>query len=228
MFCFSYAGGSAQIFKTWGDILPAEIEVCAIQLPGRAGRFREPRYTSVSTAVSALTGEIEHLANKPFALYGHSLGAAMAFEMGLSLEKRGRGPRLVAASGMMSPTNPSKEPAIYHLPDAQFRQKVKEFDGTPKEILEHEELMDLMMPLLKADFTMADTYVYQPGRILSCPLHVHAGTEDPHTDEEGLLDWKNFTSAGFSQKTFQGDHFFVNSLTKPVLEDLAQKLTSLR
>lgn len=226
LFCFTYAGGSAQIYKDWGDTLGEDIEVCGIQLPGRAGRFRDARYTSVDAAVAAIVSEIEHLADRPVALYGHSLGAAMAFEMGLALQAKNKAPHMVIVSGMMSPPNPSLEPAIYHLPDREFREKVKEFEGTPQEILEHEELMDLMLPLLKADFTMADTYTYQQGRVLDCALVAHGGTEDAHTHEEGIVDWKNYTSGPFNHHVFVGDHFFINAIPDQVLAHIKEQLTA--
>lgn len=124
LICFPYSGGSAQIYKDWGRRLE-KIDVCGVQLPGRAGRFREPRYTSVNQAVQALLAEFIAQAQTPYVLFGHSLGAALAFEMGVALERAGCGPRMVIPSGMMGPRKPSLEPAIYHLPDNEFRIKVQ-------------------------------------------------------------------------------------------------------
>ncbi len=227
LYCFPYSGGSAQIYKDWGKSLPGHVDVRGVQLPGRASRFREPRYLSVEEAIQGLLPEFLGTVKAPFVLFGHSLGAALAFEMAHELERAGQPPALLVVSGMMGPRLPSLEPPIYHLPDEQFKAKLREFNGTPHEVLEHEELMDLLLPLLKADFTMADTYTYREGRGVSCPIAAFASTADPHTNAEGVQDWRSYTSGPFSEHHFPGDHFFIHTEEPRLLATLAQYLHRL-
>lgn len=224
LFCFPYSGGSAQIYKNWAAQLPSFVEVNAVELPGRSGRFRDQKFTSVPEAIASLVPDIRPYTNKPFALFGHSLGACLAYEMARALEKEGRTAALVTVSGMMSPENPSDEPQIYHLPDAEFKQKVREYNGTPQEVMAHEELMDLILPILKADFTMADTYTYKEGPKITSSLAALTGTKDPHTNEEGVRGWANYTTGAFTYQLFPGDHFFVNDQETEVLALLSRLL----
>lgn len=227
MYCFPYSGGSAQMYKDWGKGLPAHVDVCGVQMPGRASRFREPRYLSVPEAIEAMLPEFLRTVSEPFVLFGHSLGAALAFEMAHELERADRKPALLVVSGMMGPRQPSLEPPIYHLPDDQFKIKLREFNGTPQEVLEHEELMDLLLPLLKADFTMADTYQYREGRRVTCPIAVFAGVADPHTNAEGIQDWRTYTDAACTEHLFPGDHFFIHTEEQRLLATLGQYLHRL-
>jgi len=224
LICFPYAGGSAQSFKDWASHLPAHTQLCAIQLPGRSSRFTEPLFTSIQSIVEALRHEIKPFLDKPFFFFGHSMGAAISFELTRVLQKEGFQPRRLFPSGRNAPHRPNEREQIHQLPEAQFRDKLREMNGTPPEILAHQELMDLMAPIVRADFTVSESYSFQPGDKLKCPMTAFGGTKDPDVPADSIEAWTEHTTGESSWHMFPGDHFFLNSHRDALLEKIVHYL----
>jgi medium-chain acyl-[acyl-carrier-protein] hydrolase len=212
LFCFPYAGGSAAIFRSWAHDLPDSVEVHALQLPGRAGRIAETPFTDLSSLIAAIGPGTAALLDRPFAFFGHSLGAVVAFELARWLRCQHRLlPEQLFVSGRRAPQVPPRDPPNYAKSDADLIASLHEMNGTPPEILGHEELLGLMLPTLRADFQLVETYVHTPDRPLACPITVFAGAADPETEPAHLEAWRTQTCGRFTLHTIGGDHFFLNS-----------------
>ncbi|HKX28577.1 MAG TPA: alpha/beta fold hydrolase [Blastocatellia bacterium] len=225
MFCFPYAGGSAMIFRRWADSLPPTVQVIPVELPGRGARLKEEPLVSLPVLIDELEPRIHPLLDQPFVLFGHSMGAMIAFELARALRrKHGREPQALLVAGRRAPQIPWTEPVTYDLPRDEFIEELIKLDGTPKEVLEHAELMELMIPLLRADFQLVQTYQYQAGTPLQCPISVYGGLEDHETPREKLLPWKEMTASGFAVQMLPGDHFFIRSNQSQLLELVGREL----
>jgi surfactin synthase thioesterase subunit len=210
LFCFPYAGGSAAIFRNWHKHLPPYIEVCPVQLPGRGSHMMGSPFSSLTPLIEPLARALRPYLDKPFALFGHSMGAVISFELARYLRKRFLPqPLHLFASGRTAPQIPEEGPFDYDLPEPEFIQKLRDLNGTPREVFEHPELMELMIPLLRADFALIQTYVYSPEAPLNIPLTVFGGTEDLEVSQEHLEAWREQTSSSFTLRMLPGDHFFV-------------------
>lgn len=229
LYCFPYAGGAASTFRGWSEALPDEVEVCPVQPPGREGRIREEPLRSMEAFVAALDdGLRDELDGVPHAFFGHSLGAVAAYELARRRRDAGRSePRHLLASAHLAPAMPSREEPIYDLPNPRFRERLEELNGTPKEVLEHPELMELVEPLLRADFEVNETYVHTPGEPLSCPVTAIGGIADEEVSKEDLEHWRDTTTGPFELHMLPGDHFFLNGAAKTeLLRIVARKLLS--
>lgn len=230
LYCFAYAGGHAGVFVPWQAALEPEVEVCGVQLPGRGSRIREPALTSMPTVVDHIAQAIAQQDDDvPFAFFGHSLGALLAFEVARLLQARGlRGPRHLFVSGSEAPTHRGSGRALHLLPDAQLLEEVRQFNGTPLEVLASSELMALMLPMLRADFELATQYAYQPGPPLGMPITVLAGTHDRNGLNAQVEQWGAQTRARCRVQWFNGDHFFINSQQRAVLDCVRDELRGMR
>lgn len=227
LFCFPYAGGGASLFRSWSETLPAQVEVCPVQLPGRENRFREARSTQLMPLVHVLGDVIQPYLTMPFAFFGHSLGAILSFELTRCLRRQGAPlPVYLFVSGHHAPHLPDPKPPIYNLPDPQFLEELRLLNGMPGEVLESAELMELMMPLLRADFAMAETYVYTEDTALSCPISAFGGLTDDEVSQQEADAWRSHTSGAFTLRMLPGDHFFFvkerATLLQAITADLAQ------
>jgi medium-chain acyl-[acyl-carrier-protein] hydrolase len=228
LFCFPYAGGSASVFRTWSSELPAEIEVLPIQLPGRETRLREAPFTHISQLLPKLTEVLRPYMTMPFAFFGHSLGALIAFELTRHLRREGEpGPVHLFMSGHRAPQRPNPDPPIHELPDAEFMEEVRQFNGTPEELLGNAEMMRLVLPFLRADFTIYETYVYTPEEPLDCSISALGGLGDVEVSREDSAAWRELTRGTFSLRMFPGNHFFLNSARRQVVQAVAQDLMRL-
>lgn len=229
LFCFPYAGGGASAFHALAQRLPTEIEVWAVQLPGRENRFAEPAFTCMDSLVSSLAKVLPDYLDRPYAFFGHSMGALISFELARALRREGQIPEpfQLIASAHRAPHLPDPRPAIHKLPNEHFLAKLRRFNGTPEEILQHEELLHILLPLLRADFELCETYVYTADAPLTCPIHVLGGLWDQAVSRESLLAWNELTSGPFTTNFFPGDHFFIRSAQRDVLNCLAQNLLAV-
>lgn len=224
LFCFPYGGGAARAYRPWTQTLPPEIDVCAIQLPGRGNRLREPALTNMSLAVELVGKEIVSLLDRPYAFFGHSMGAILAFEV-VRLLRRGEHqlPTHLFVSGHKAPQIPKTEPFTYNLPEAEFIEELQRLNGTPMEVLEHPDMMQIMLPLLRADFESIQTYLYTHEAPLDCPITALGGLLDPDISRETLEPWREQTTAAFNLRMFPGDHFFLHQEQTRVLRVIAQE-----
>jgi medium-chain acyl-[acyl-carrier-protein] hydrolase len=210
LFCFPYAGGSARVFWDWRNKLPGYVEVCAIELPGRGARLMDPLCTRISTLVDDAIPQILAKRNKPFVLFGHSLGALIAFEIARRLKKgSGIEPLGLIVSGHRAPHLSRTRVPMHVLPESQFLQRLRAYNGTPDEVLQDAGIMEIMLPILRADFTAAETYSFQMQTTLSCPLTAYGGWQDADVGIDELCAWKDHTSGQFILRVFKGDHFFL-------------------
>jgi medium-chain acyl-[acyl-carrier-protein] hydrolase len=227
LFCFPYAGGSSLIYRSWARALPPFVEVVGVQYPGRGTRLLEPSIKKMEPLADGIVAELTPaLQEKPFAFFGHSMGATLAFEISSRLaQQNGPRPLMFFASGRQAPHVPDRDPLTYHLPDDEFVGYLRRLNGTPKEILESEEVMQLLMPVLRADFELIQTYTYQPSPKLQCPLVVFGGIGDADIPRNDLEAWCTLTESTCSVRMFPGDHFFIPSCESMLLQVLARELT---
>jgi medium-chain acyl-[acyl-carrier-protein] hydrolase len=210
LLCFPHAGGGASAFRAWPDHLPADVEVCPVQLPGREQRMLEPAIDRMEPLVDALSEAVRPYEDLPLAFYGHSNGALVAFELARRLRREGRHlPVHLFASGRRAPDVPSSRPNVAHLPDDEFLAEMRELGGTPEEVLQHPELLRLLLPLLRADVALNEAYVFTPEAPLECPITAYGGLSDLKASREEVQAWGRHTSAELVTRFFPGDHFFV-------------------
>jgi medium-chain acyl-[acyl-carrier-protein] hydrolase len=184
----------------------------------------EPPFVDLSCLIAALTEALIPLLDKPFAVFGHSMGALVGHETVRSLRRRNaRMPVHFFASGCFAPHLPDPYP-LHHLPHEEFVRELRHLGGMPKEVLEIQELMDLILPSLRADFTATETYVYKDEPPVSSPISVFGGWRDPLTTEESLEAWRIHTTGYFSMRMFPGDHFFIHSMQRPLLDLIVSEL----
>ncbi len=225
LFCFPYAGGGSLIYRDWSRSLPAQIEVCPVQLPGRGSRMHEKPFTRMEPLVKAVLREIGSYLDKPFAFFGHSMGAVISFEVARLLRREGTAlPVHLFVSGRSAPQLSEPKPPTFSLPDAEFIEELLRLRGTPPEVLNHPGLMQVVLPLLRADFELIQTYAYTDEPPLSIPLTALGGLADVDISRENLAGWRAETTGPFSLRMLPGDHFYLTSNKDLLLRLLAKEL----
>lgn len=224
LFCFPYAGGSSYIFRSWRDRLPKTVEICPIELPGRGIKMKSTPLNQIEPLVKVIALEILPYLDKPFAFFGHSMGALVSFELARFIRCQcNLEPAHLFVSGRRAPQTEDLRAPLYHLPEADFLQELRQLNGTPEEILNNQELMSLLTPVLRADFAVLETYVYSHKAKLNCPISVFGGLQDKEVSVEQLEAWQEQTSNDFNLKMFPGDHFFIDS-SQSFVSELGQQL----
>lgn len=222
LFIFPYAGGAASAFRTWPDHLSPDLEVCPVQLPGREKRIREPLFSNLLGLVKTLVPVLRPSMDIPFAFFGHSMGALIGFELARELRRQGlAGPAYLFVSGRGAPQIPDPEPPLHQLPDGEFIDGLRRYNGTPDAVLQHKELMEILLPILRADFTMSETYTYIPEPPLDCPIMAFGGLEEKLLQRDHVTAWEHQTTRTFHLHMFPGSHFFIHDYR----DDLLQKLS---
>jgi len=225
LFCFHYAGGGASIFQSWSRKLPSDIEVYAVQLPGRETRFGEQPFTSLLPLVDKLREVIYPYINTPYIFFGHSMGALVSFELARTICQRyGKSPKHLFVSGRPAPHIQSSKPQIHQLPPAEFLEEIRLLNGTPDAILNNNELMELIIPVLRADCTVCETYQYQPSKPLTCAITAIGGNLDESVDLHGLQSWQQHTTNNYSLHMLDGDHFFINTCQSKLLQIITKMI----
>ncbi|WP_420130678.1 thioesterase II family protein [Longimicrobium sp.] len=233
LFCIAHAGGGASAFRGWADALPPEVEVCLVQLPGRENRIMETPFERVGPLVEALADAVQPYLTLPFALFGHSNGALISFELARTLRARGRpGPVHLFASGRRAPDVAADSPPIHHLPDAEFLADLQELGGLPAELLAHQELLALLVPTLRADVAIHETYEFAEQPPLACPITAYGGLTDPRVPRGQSEAWARHTAGSFVLRMFPGGHFFLIDdravFLRTLASDLHQVLDAVR
>ena len=225
LFCLPYAGGTASTFRTWPTSVSPSIEVWAIQLPGRETRFYEPRLTRLDELSAILVDVISPHLNLPYAIFGHSMGALIGFALARRLRDQGfPQPQHLFASARRAPQIPRPDPPTYALPEPAFIAELRRLNGTPEAVLQHDELRALMLPILRADFELNETYTYRPALPLACPISAFGGSADPTLTRADLDPWREQTSEGFRLHMLAGNHFFLQSAQAELLHTISQEL----
>ncbi|MDY7014797.1 MAG: alpha/beta fold hydrolase [Cyanobacteriota bacterium] len=228
LFCFPYAGGSARVFRPWANHFSDAIEVCPVELPGRGQQVKQPLLTDLPSLVTVTAIALEPYLDKPFVLFGHSMGALLAFEVARFMRKTHNiEPSSLIISGRRPPQWVDSHPPTYNLPDSELIEKLRWLKGTSRAALEDPELMTLLLPIFRADFSVCETYIYQAQTPLSCPIIALGGWSDPATRHGALRGWREHTSGRFIKKSFPGHHFFIHTAQTRLLKFLDLQLQQL-
>jgi medium-chain acyl-[acyl-carrier-protein] hydrolase len=228
LFCFPYAGGGASVFRHWSAELPQDIELLAVQLPGRETRLREPPLADIAAMVDALAGEIVPFLDRPAAFFGHSMGGLLAFELARRLAQSGTGAvASLFVSARRAPRLPMSEAPLHALDDDAFVAEIqRRYGGIPDGIAQHRDLLALLLPALRADILALETYRYEVGPLLRCPIIGFGGTADVRVRETEMAGWAHETRGPFTRHLIRGGHFFLQSQRSQVLGIVAGALLS--
>jgi medium-chain acyl-[acyl-carrier-protein] hydrolase len=219
LFCFPFAGGSSFTYRAWADALPPSIEVAAIRLPGRESRRGEAAYRRVGSLVDALAAALPPFFDRPFAFFGHSMGALVAYELARALPAP---PAHLFVSGRRAPDHPDPRAPIHALADAPFVAELRHLNGTPEDVLRHAELLELVLPVLRADFELCETHAHADGPPLPCPLTAMGGVADARVPRATLEAWRAQTTSAFALRMFPGDHFYLEAARPAVLSAIVE------
>jgi surfactin synthase thioesterase subunit len=230
LYCFPYAGAGHTVFQPWRALLADDIELALIKLPGRGARFGEPHGRSLVELAESLAREIARASaqGEPFALFGHSMGALLAFETARVLHKLGLSPTRLLVSGRTAPVAHGWRERLSDLPDAAFLEVIRSMNGLPQELIDNAEWLELFLPIIRADFALCEDYVYRPEQPLTCPIEVLAGRADASVPLSLLDGWAGETLGGCETRLFAGGHFFLFEQQTELLALLEHRLSSPR
>lgn len=226
LFCLPFGGGSASTFRTWPQRMPAEIELLPIQLPGRESRRGEPFAEDLLEIADTLAVELRPLLDRPFAIFGHSLGGFIAFELVRALRRRGAPPpvRLFVSATVSGHALTLPVLQASHLPDDELVRTMADMCQSPIEMLVDPKARDSAVPVLRADVRVMEGYRYLHEPPLDVPISAYAGTEDPLATPARSLSWRDQTTAAFSARAFEGAHFFLfprrDEVCRAIVEEL--------
>jgi surfactin synthase thioesterase subunit len=209
LFCLPFAGGGTLAFRGWEREVPKGVEIALVCPPGREYRIGEPAFQDALSLVDAAAASVRQHLDRPYAIFGHSMGALLGYELTRRLrDLDAPAPAHLFVSGHRAPHLPDRGPAFADLPDDAFLAELRRYNGTPEGVLASRELMDLMLPLMRADFRVCETYVHRPGPPLACPISVYGGLGDPDVTREELDAWSQHTTGACIVRMFPGDHFY--------------------
>jgi medium-chain acyl-[acyl-carrier-protein] hydrolase len=221
LLCFPHSGASGWVFASWSNHLPAGIDVRGIDYPGRGARLHEQPLLRLQALSALLVDELAASLQTPFAVFGHCMGALIGFEFARRIEAvSGLRPFAMVAAGCRGPALPLRRPLIHTLADFKFVEALRRLGGTPAEILETPQIARFFLPVLRADFELADTYVYQPSAPAAFPLFAYGGADDEGVTDAELEGWADESTRPLVVRRYPGDHFFVRSAETAMLRDL--------
>lgn len=233
LLCLPYAGGGVTIFRDWARALPQTVEVRALQLPARQDRLGEPGLTRIADIVAAIVRVLQPLSPAPIGIFGHSFGSLVAFELSRSLTAAGTPPRALIVGALRPPHLPRRLPPMFHLAEPAFKDELHRRYGTPRQLLDNAELMQLGLPSLRADLTALETYEYAADRPLDLPLTVLHGRRDSWVSQEDALAWRQLmaptspAASGLTLHEVDAGHFFVDTHRAWVMERVADALRAV-
>jgi medium-chain acyl-[acyl-carrier-protein] hydrolase len=215
------------MFAGWPQRLPSAVEICAISLPGRWMRFGEPPFTSLSPLADALVDNLTPYLDRQFVFFGHSMGALVCYEVTRRLQKQQKAqPIHFYASGCVAPHLPDPHP-LHRLPDQEFVRELARYGGISEEILTNADLLELLLPVMRADATVTETYVHQAGALLACPITAVGGENDTLVTRRYVEAWQDHTASAFRLHMLKGDHFFLEKEKDVFLALFASELDAL-
>lgn len=225
LFCFHPAGNGASMFVPWATLLPEEVELNIIQLPGRENRLRETPINRIESVINELDEVAFPLLDRPFAIFGVSMGALIGFEFARRLRQTYNiEPTHIYAASRRAPQTPDRFTLISQLPNRVFLDTIQSrYHCIPEVIWKDEELMRLFLPLLRADFALLENYTYQAEPPFTCPLTALYGNEDETTNSEDISGWRLHTKADYTQQMFDGGHFFITKQNAGVVSFMVQQ-----
>jgi medium-chain acyl-[acyl-carrier-protein] hydrolase len=229
LFCFPFAGGGAAAYQGWQRHAPPWLQVCPVELPGRGWLSNAALSETIDELAYQIASSLHKYTNSPYAVFGHSMGAILAYEVARNLEAAGQR-QLVKffPSGLGAPFLPRKRPPISHLPDSEFLEHVRELNGTVSEVFENDELLTVLIPILRADFAMCERYQFRTFPRLRCPITAFSGDRDEGTCNADMLGWSQLTTESFHSLEFSGDHFFIQTTEPQVVDAISKELAPHR
>jgi len=224
LFCLPYAGGGAGVFRAWSPILAPDIELVAVQLPGREGRLREPSFASIEEIVAAVLPLVVRASDLPYALFGHSMGALIAYALTVALEREGqRAPAHLFLSARRPPDEPDPESPLHGLPEAQFLDVIQtRYGAIPEAVLQEPDLLALLLPTLRADIGAIERFPLSSQRV-RCPVHVFGGARDRHPAPAQLAGWQRVAEQPVRVRLFEGDHFYLAAQREALVADICSQ-----
>ncbi|HEX5116368.1 MAG TPA: alpha/beta fold hydrolase [Pseudonocardiaceae bacterium] len=223
LFCLPHAGGGISAYAGWSAEAPAEVDVRPVRLPGRDGTDGAACHR-MTDLIAALVDTVPD-AGTSFALLGHSLGAVVAFQLANALAERGNGPHMLFVSGSPAPAKVARpDTRVGDLPDEEFLTAIGRLGGSPPELLDEPENAAALLPRLRADFAVAETYEYLPGTTVSCPISAFAGSDDPQVGAAELDEWRDYSTAWFRRRLLPGDHFYLTTARPLLLRAIGKDL----
>lgn len=229
LFCFPYAGGGASSFWSWKEELPPDVELCAIQIPGREARVKEPPIADLGALIEPLAAALLPELDRPFALFGHSVGALIAFELARHLRRRAwPSPRRLFVAARPAPQLPRRGPRLTRLADRELVAVLRRAGAIPEEIAQNERFLAMILPAVRADLTISEDYAYRAEQPFTFPISAFGGLSDASVGRAELLPWQSHTSAGFKVWMLPGDHFVAErsraALVRQLLQDLRYQM----
>lgn len=222
--CLPHAGGGTAVFRSWAAELPEEIELIAVRLPGRESRLSEPAYQDWAELLGQLHAELVQSVEPPYALFGHSFGAMLSYELAQLGGPDGAGPRRLVLAGCAPPGLPRPTPALAGLPDAELVSGLRNYGALPDEVVNSPSLLGLLLPMVRADLALAESWSRRPARPVRVPLTVLSGLADPIAPAAQCQQWQQLATAGFEYHPLPGHHFFLHEQRAAVLALLAAGL----
>jgi medium-chain acyl-[acyl-carrier-protein] hydrolase len=227
LFCFPYAGGSTAAFLPWLPALSDRVEVHLVEYAGHGTRLSEPPVARLEPLLDDVADAVFAALDRPFAFFGHSMGALVAYELTHRLRDAGRSlpvQLFLSAAGAPHTPDPDPDRPIHKLSDARLLRKLEEYNGVASSVLAHRELMRLMLPIVRADFQACETHPYRLGPPLDCPIAAFGGTSDPWVTPDRVEAWRCYTRARFGFRVLAGDHFFLNGSRDLLLWNIRHEL----
>ncbi|MFI5611141.1 thioesterase II family protein [Amycolatopsis sp. NPDC051903] len=221
--CLPHAGGSASFYFPVSRALAPDIEVLAVQYPGRQDRRHEPFLTSIDALAERIAALLGDKTDRPLALFGHSMGAMIAYEVARRLEDRGSPVSALFVSGRRAPSRRRAE-SVHTRTDEGVIAELRRLSGTELDLLGDEDVVRMILPVVRNDYRAVETYRYEPGPPLTTPVVAFTGTDDPVASVDEVRSWADYTSAGFELVTLSGGHFFLTRHQDVVLRYLADRL----
>jgi len=221
LFCIPHAGGGASAYRAWALAPPPGVAVYPIQLPGRESRFQETLFLDLRALLGELTADLGEFLDVPFAFFGHSMGAIITYEWARSTA--GSEMRHLFVSGRRAPHLPNRGRPLYDLSDESLIEELRRMEGVPENILNNDEWRRTSLPILRADFTMMDTYSWAPAAPLSIPISAVGGTQDPNVAIDEIHGWSRHTPR-FRMHLLPGGHFFLRDASAAVLDLVSREL----
>ncbi|MEU6237316.1 alpha/beta fold hydrolase [Kitasatospora sp. NPDC047058] len=225
LLCLPYAGGGISVFRGWGELLPADIEPWAVQLPGREDRLGHSPVVSMNEVLNELVPAVMPRLDRPFAIFGHSMGALIGLELARTLQRLELGsPERLFVSGRIPPqASELPDPPLHGRADEELIEVLRAWQGTPEEVLADRELMRLMLPVVRADLSVIETHAFTGSPVLTCPITAFGGEQDSAAPAV-LERWRELTTGEFDLRMFPGGHFFVNSARREVVAEVSGRL----
>ncbi|MEV6000307.1 alpha/beta fold hydrolase [Streptomyces griseomycini] len=226
LYCLPYAGCSARVFDSWKVYAPEFLNVIPVELPGRGSRCTDSPVSDLPELLDDLSSAIDVDSRVPYGIFGHSFGAIIAYELGRRMIADGfPGPSALVVSACRPPHLATPEVPVFDRPDRDFRQRLRELRGTPPELLENDELMELYIPVIRADYSIIDNYRSAGPVDIGCPIVALYGSADDDADGAVVEQWGAYTRSSFEKYEIPGDHFFLHSAEQEIVSRIASEIS---